>query len=250
MMWLEQEIFNLLFGVAKMVVTKDMMVDWASEALKAYTATLLAQTKAARTAQSAPPPVAMPVVLPPPAQSVPAQMNAYDDKFKRMVINADRLPDASAVAKRILSGRARYQTASTMTGVPWWFIGILHYRESNCDFETYLGNGQSLHEQTTTVPKGRGPFRTFEDGCLDAMRYEHLDKITDWHVGAALFQMEEFNGEGYRNHGLPSPYVWGGSNQYSVGKYVADGVFSPTAVDTQLGGAVILRMLQTLVTQL
>ena len=34
---------------------------------------------------------------------------------------------------------------------------------------------------------------------------------------------------------LSTPYVYAGTSAYSQGKYVADGYFSPTAVDQQVG---------------
>jgi hypothetical protein len=53
-----------------------------------------------------------------------------------------------------------------------------------------------------------------------------------------------YNGLGYANKGLPSPYVWAGTDQYTTGKYVADGVFDPNAVDRQLGCAGLLMAMQ------
>jgi hypothetical protein len=44
----------------------------------------------------------------------------------------------------------------------------------------------------------------------------------------------------YHSHVL-SPYLWSFSNQYSSGKYVADGRWSDTAVSKQAGAAVLLR---------
>ena len=60
-----------------------------------------------------------------------------------------------------------------------------------------------------------------------------------------LFQLEGYNGFGYRDHHptVPSPYLWSFSNHYTRGKYVADGRFSPTAVSQQCGAAVLLKRL-------
>ena len=46
--------------------------------------------------------------------------------------------------------------------------------------------------------------------------------------------------------GLPSPYVWGGTNIQKPGKYVRDGVLSKKVWDTQPGCAPILKVLSTL----
>jgi len=63
---------------------------------------------------------------------------------------------------------------------------------------------------------------------------------TDWSPAGTLTMLEQYNGLGYFNKGIPSPYVWSGTNQYTKGKYVADGVFDPNAVDQQLGCAGLL----------
>ncbi len=58
--------------------------------------------------------------------------------------------------------------------------------------------------------------------------------------------LERYNGLGYYHKGLPSPYVWSGTDQYVKGKYVADGVFDPNAVDSQLGCAGLLLTMQAI----
>lgn len=161
-----------------------------------------------------------------------------------------KVPESKAAsfrsaAQRILANKARYDKVSKATGVPWWFIGVTHYRESNLNFNTYLGNGQSLNKKTTIVPKGRGPFNTWEEGAVDALvncpPYSARNK--DWSVGPALALLEKYNGLGYASKGQPSPYIWSGTNQYIKGKYVSDGVYNPNVVDKQLGCAGILKFL-------
>src|SRR6185369_1832675 len=56
----------------------------------------------------------------------------------------------------------------------------------------------------------------------------------------ALTMLEKYNGLGYAAKGVPSPYIWAGTNQYQSGKYVRDHVYDPNAVDTQLGCAGLL----------
>ena len=160
-------------------------------------------------------------------------------------ISADNGPRFKAVADRILLYKTRYQAVEKTTGVPWWFIGVVHYRESNLNFDTYLGNGQALNKKTTIVPKGRGPFTTWEEGAIDALTNcaPYAAKNKDWTIGASLELLEKYNGLGYFNKGIPSPYIWAGTNQYAQGKYIADGKFSATAVDKQLGCAGILKFL-------
>ena len=45
---LEREISHLVFGFAKSVVTKEMVIAWADDLIQQYTANLLAQTKVIR----------------------------------------------------------------------------------------------------------------------------------------------------------------------------------------------------------
>ena len=58
--------------------------------------------------------------------------------------------------------------------------------------------------------------------------------------------LEEYNGLGYASRGVPSPYVWSGTDQYRSGKYVRDGVYDPNAVDSQLGCAGLLMAMMAL----
>ena len=58
-----------------------------------------------------------------------------------------------------------------------------------------------------------------------------------------LYLLEKFNGFGYRNKRLPTPYLWSFSNHYEQGKYVADGQFDPQAVSLQCGAAVMIKAL-------
>jgi len=174
----------------------------------------------------------------------PAQSRkGYINLFKSAQITPDRRPAVRLVANKIVSGRARYEAIGSQTGIPWWFIGLLHYRESDCDFTTYLGNGQSLRKRTTIVPKGRGPFDTFEEGALDALRYQDYTGQKDWTLPTVLWRVEMFNGPGYILHGVNSPYVWGSTSHQQSGKYVRDKVFRRDVWDVQLGAAAIILML-------
>lgn len=170
------------------------------------------------------------------------------DRWKVMKIPANKGPAFEAAANKIKANKARYQAIEKETNVPWQVIGVIHYRESNCDFATYLGNGQSLNRKTTIVPKGRGPFSSWEDGAIDALKNAPpkaaLNK--DWSAGGTLDKLEEYNGLGYRSKGVPSPYLWAGTDQYVSGKYVADHVYDANKVDEQLGCAGILKFLDYL----
>jgi hypothetical protein len=70
--------------------------------------------------------------------------NAYENNWADLEIRANRLQEARNQANRLLHGKPTYQQIESKTGVPWWFVGLCHYRESNFNFDTYLGNRQSL----------------------------------------------------------------------------------------------------------
>ena len=175
----------------------------------------------------------------------------YERNWACLEIRPGRLSEANAVARKALNGKPTYQQIERLTGVPWHFTALCHYRESNFDFDTYLGNGESLHRVTTIVPKGRGPFATFVDGAVDAFRIENFVGAQDWGIARMLFRLEAFNGFGYHAKGVNSPYLYGGSTLYGppearAGKFVRDHVFDSNHVDSQLGTAVILHAMMAL----
>lgn len=160
-----------------------------------------------------------------------------------------RSTQINAQATKIEHSRSRYEGVSKSTGVPWDVIGVIHYRESSGDFAGVLHNGQRIigtGKKTTLVPKGRGPFATWEQAAIDALMNcaPFAGKNKDWSIGGTLDILERYNGLGYRNKGLPSPYLWAGTDQYVKGKYVADGKYDPNHVDQQLGVAPILMKLR------
>lgn len=162
-------------------------------------------------------------------------------------VSADKGPAFAAVASRLTApaAKARYQAVEKSTGVPWWFIAVVHEREASQNWNTQLGQGDPLNKKSVHVPKGRGPFKTWEEGAVDALVNcaPFASKNKDWTPGGALTMLEKYNGLGYSNKGLPSPYVWAGTDQYIKGKYVADGKFDPNAVDKQLGCAGLLKFM-------
>ena len=167
--------------------------------------------------------------------------------FARLWDSMDVRPDkrelVTRIARKLIRHKAQYQTVEARTGVPWFVIAALHNRESDADFSTYLGNGEPLNRRTTLVPKGRGPFEDWAAGAVDALALDGLDQVKAWTPERACFEIERFNGFGYRKRGINSPYLWSFSNHYERGKYVADGRFSPTHVDQQCGAIPVLRQL-------
>ena len=178
----------------------------------------------------------------------------YDANWAGLSIRPSRMTEVDKEARAIIANKGRYREVERRTGVPWWFVGLCHYRESHFDFNTYLGNGQKLSIRTTIEPKGRGPFANFEDGAFDAFNIKGWVGGKDWSLARVTFRLEGFNGYGYHDplvrgtkqklgHAVPSPYLYGGSTVYETGKYTRDHFFDPDFRDTQLGTLVILKRL-------
>lgn len=173
----------------------------------------------------------------------------YTYLWKNMVTKADKSAAVTEIAKKLIGKKARYLSVAAKTGVPWHVIAALHNRESDADFTTYLGNGQPLSRKTTETPKGRGPFKTWEDGAIDALKFDGLDQITDWSPERACFELEVFNGFGYRGQGINSPYLWSFTNHYTRGKYTETprrSVYRPELVDAQCGAVPVMRRIMEL----
>jgi lysozyme family protein len=172
-------------------------------------------------------------------------VNAH--RWAAMHVRANRMNQFHQVANRLIApaAKARYQTVSSETDVPWFIIAVQHERESSQNWNTQLAQGDPLNRKSVHVPAGEGPYKTWEEGAIYALVHHHPwgVKPTDWSVGGMLTYLEGYNGPGYANRGLPSPYIWSGTDQYSSGKYVRDGVFDPHVVDVQLGCAGLLAVM-------
>lgn len=150
-------------------------------------------------------------------------------------------------AQKIFSGKERYQKIEAATGVPWYVVGAVHAMESGCRWNCHLHNGDPLSRRTYHVPAGRPltgkpPF-TWEESATDAIMQKNWHQIDAWPIERVLFELERYNGWGYRRYhaSVLSPYLWSGTTHYSRGKYVADGKWSSSAVSGQSGAAMLLK---------
>jgi lysozyme family protein len=166
-------------------------------------------------------------------------------------------PEAARIAKRILSYKDKYTSLSNKTKVPWYVIGIIHYRESDLNFNTHLHNGNSLKNPTVDEPAGRpnpgGKNFTFEESAIDALSINTgatnipMKSRNYSSIGLILKALEEYNGLGYTQfEGINSPYIWSGTNLYTIGKYREDGKIDMNLKDSQIGAAAIIKELQKL----
>lgn len=151
-----------------------------------------------------------------------------------------------SIINKILANKARYQHVQTLTGVPWFVVAVIHVRESDMDFNTQLAQGDPLGRVSTHVPRGQGPYLgkdAWERAAVRALLDAGAKTWGDWSPGGMTTFLEKYNGLGNYHMGRPSSYVWAGTNQYTSGKYVADGQYSASFVDPQPGCASLIKQL-------
>lgn len=194
-------------------------------------------------------------------------VNAH--RWSVMHMKASRIPAFHEAAQRLCAtdAKARYQAVSDALlhgghePVPWWFIAIVSEREYGGPphWDKQLGQGNPLNKESYDVPKGMGPYLAHPGDttpgndawtrcCLDVLinQYPFPARWKLWTSGGALTLFEEYNGLGYAMRGVPSAYVWSGTDQYVSGKYIRDDVYDPHTVDVQEGCAPILAMMMAI----
>lgn len=156
-----------------------------------------------------------------------------------------KLAKLKKACNKILAGKYEYYQVQLATGVPWRLVGAIHYRESDFDFNACLHNGQPFNKKTTLVPIGRGPWTSWQEAAIDAIKYDGLDKPKSWDIPTALQMAEKYNGTGYRRKGITSPYVWSFTNMSNEkGEYITDGKFTMDADSKRCGVAAIFKYME------
>jgi lysozyme family protein len=176
----------------------------------------------------------------------PGLTKELEDLFSSCVVKPEKQDAAEKIIATIVANRKRYEEVETATSVPWYVVAVIHSLEGSLNFKTHLHNGDPLSAKTVNVPKGRPPgpppFR-WEESAIDALEFDKLTTVGEWKLAGILFELERFNGFGYRikHPEVLSPYLWSFSNHYTKGKFIKDHKFDPDAVSKQCGAAVILR---------
>lgn len=144
--------------------------------------------------------------------------------------------------------KARYQAVANRANVPPALVAAIHWRESTGDFGTYLHQGDPLGKKAVNEPNDIPVMDNWEDAAVHALSMKDkaatgsafgLDATTTDAATLAAYA-EMYNGTGYHDRGIASPYVYSGTDEYQKGKYVSDGKFSKNAKDQQLGVMVML----------
>jgi lysozyme family protein len=170
----------------------------------------------------------------------------YKALFSSCTITPSHASEVDKTVADICENKDRYQKVGSALGIPWYFIGAIHCMEASLSFQKHLHNGDPLTARTVQVPKGRpltgAPPFTWEESAIDALKLRGLDNVTDWSLPGLLYQLEGYNGFGYRGvqPTVNSPYLWSFSSHHTSGKFVADGKYDPDAISKQCGAAVII----------
>jgi lysozyme family protein len=144
----------------------------------------------------------------------------------------------------------RYEEVAKEANLPYELVAVIHWRESDGNFNTYLHQGDPLGHPCIHEPRyPQVPiFNEWEPAAIHALGMKK-DIQQLFGIGFTTYDLnklcsfaEEYNGLGYRKyHHCASPYVLGGTTGYKKGFYVEDGKFDPEAVDTELGVLPMLR---------
>jgi lysozyme family protein len=160
----------------------------------------------------------------------------YQSSLARMQIT--RVGAVQAAGARLVGfiDAGRYDAGCRATGVPVAWAAASFEREASSRFNLNPAQGWPLSSQSKWIPHN-GPFADWTTAQIAAYQIDGLDKVgaANWTWARACYEGEAFNGWGYRAHGIRSPYLDAGTSLYTEGKYVSDGVWSPTTADQQLG---------------
>jgi lysozyme family protein len=178
----------------------------------------------------------------------------YHDGYLRLfdscVIRPEKKSEVDWYVNKLLNDRYRgeYAKVEAAACCPWYFVGIIHALEAGFNFDGHLHNGDPLDKQTVNVPAKRppnwNPPGTWVQSAKDALEYDDLVDLQDWSLAATMFRWELYNGFRSRElHSINTPYLWSFSTHYTRGKFIADDVWSASAVSNQCGAAVMLREL-------
>ncbi len=179
----------------------------------------------------------------------------HSERYILAKIKPEKMAEVEAAAKKIAKNKPRYEAVSLTlaSGMPWWFVAIVHFMEGGGKFTRHLHNGDPLTDRTVNVPKGRpvmgkAPF-SWEESAIDAIQYmENRNKFWKaskgkWDLENCLLKFEAYNGIGYRTKGINTPYLYSYTQFYTVGKYAFDGKYDPKLVSKQPGVIPLMKAL-------
>jgi lysozyme family protein len=167
----------------------------------------------------------------------------YSQLLTAMVVRPECRDLVDRTAEKLLGFKRRYEEVSSQDGVPIIFIATSFEREASSDFTRNPAQGWPLNSISRDIPHN-GPFPDWRSAALAAYHLNGLDKVGagKWTWELICFYGELFNGFGYRDyHHMHTPYLWGGTNVQTRGKYTTDRGFDATVMDEQLGTIPLAR---------
>jgi uncharacterized protein (TIGR02594 family) len=175
----------------------------------------------------------------------------YKTLWETAIVRTEKADEVAKAAESLRGLKSKYDEVSVATTVPWFVIGMIHSLEAGFDVNSHLHNGDSLAAVTRRVPKGHpkngSPPFTWTASAIDALLLKGLQKVGKdaWSVERIAYELERYNGFGYRDHhpSVKSPYLWSFTNHYTKGKYVGDHQFDPNEPSKQVGAMAILKQL-------
>lgn len=177
----------------------------------------------------------------------------YRDKYETIEIVPGMEAQVKLEAERVYRGFKSYKAVEEECGVPWIFHGAIHEMECDCNFFRQILNGEKWDRRTTLVPAGLGPWKSWVESTVFALKrkraqdptWKPLDEVSDWTIAICGREWEKWNGGGYLRRGVNSPYLWSGSNHgVGSGYYTSDGKYDPNAQSKQIGAMVLLWALK------
>ena len=165
---------------------------------------------------------------------MPQRLEDLQDQYEQLfrdcqIVDAGKQQEVDNAIAAMQAPQARYAALADRAGVPWYFVAVVHQREGSGNFSQSVRDGHRL-------PAGL----SWEDDALAVMQ-EQCGGWHNWSLPGLLYRLEAYNGFGYRQYQINSPYLWSFATCYTKGKFVADGRFDPDQVDAQPGTAVILH---------
>jgi lysozyme family protein len=160
-----------------------------------------------------------------------------------MVVREECRHLVDEVAVKLIGNKPRYQPVTNAIGIPVIFIGPSFEREGSSNFNLNPAQGWPLHSTSKIIPHN-GPFPNWFSAAIAAYKIDGLDKVglSNWTWELLCYYGEKLNGFGYRDwHKMHTPYLWGGANIQTIGKYGHDGEFNSSLMDPQLGMIPVAR---------
>ena len=105
-------------------------------------------------------------------------------RWQAVQITGNLVAAVDKIAARLVAAvaKTRYQSVAAKTKVPWFIIAVIHEREASQSWKGNLAQGDPWNKPSIHVPKGRGPFDSWEDAAVDAL--ENCDPFAaEWKDG-------------------------------------------------------------------